>query len=68
MILVGELSLWIALVMAVWATVASYAGGRLRRGELVLSGERGIYASAGFTVLASAGLLTALVTHDFSLK
>ena len=68
MILVGELSLWIALVMAAWATIASYTGGRLRREELILSGERGIYAAAGFTVLASAGLLTALITHDFSLK
>ncbi len=68
MILLGEVSLWIALVMAVWTAVASYAGGGLRRGELVLSGERGLYASAGFTVLASAGLLTALLAHDFSLK
>jgi cytochrome c-type biogenesis protein CcmF len=67
-ILIGEVSLWIALVMAVWTAVASYAGGGLRRGELVLSGERGLYASATFTVLASAGLLTALLAHDFSLK
>ena len=68
MILVGELSLWIALIMAAWACAISYAGGALRRPDFVASGERGLYAAAFFTVLASAGLLTALVTHDFSLR
>ena len=68
MILIGELSLWIALLMAVWATGVSYAGGALRRADMVASGERGMYAAWAFTILASAGLLTALVTHDFSFR
>ena len=68
MILIGELSLWIALLMALWATGVSYAGGALRRADMVASGERGMYAAWGFTILASAGLLTALVTHDFSFR
>ena len=68
MILSGELSLWVALVMAAWACTISYAGGAMRRADLVASGERGLYAATFFTVLASAGLLTALVTHDFSLR
>ncbi|HEX6631801.1 MAG TPA: heme lyase CcmF/NrfE family subunit [Gemmatimonadaceae bacterium] len=67
MILLGELSLWVALLMAAWATTVSYAGGAMRRPDLVASGERALYATAFFVVLASAGLLTALVTHDFSL-
>ena len=41
MILVGELSLWIALLMCAWAVTLSFAGGSLRRGDLVASGERG---------------------------
>ena len=68
MILVGELSLWVALLMAAWSTVASYAGGALHREEFVSSGARGTYAAAGFALLASAGLCSALLTSDFSLR
>ena len=66
--LVGELSLWIALLMAVWATGVSYAGAALRRGDMAESGERGIYAAWTFTIVASCGLVFALVTHDLSLR
>jgi cytochrome c-type biogenesis protein CcmF len=68
MILVGELSLWIALLMCAWSATLSFAGGRLRRTDLIVSGERGLYAGFGFVVLASAGLWTALLTSDFSLR
>ncbi|MGA1309562.1 MAG: heme lyase CcmF/NrfE family subunit [Gemmatimonadaceae bacterium] len=68
MILVGELSLWIALLMCAWAATLSFAGGRLRRPDLIVSGERGLYAGFGFVVLASAGLWTALLTSDFSVR
>lgn len=68
MILVGELSLWIALLMCAWSVVTSFAGGKMRRADLVASGERGLYAGTGFVVLASIGLWTALLTSDFSLK
>jgi cytochrome c-type biogenesis protein CcmF len=67
-ILVGELSLWVALLMATWAGVTSYAGGALGREDLVTSGRRGLYATTTMIVLASLGLWTALLTHDFSLK
>ena len=68
MILVGELSLWIALLMGIWAVTLSYAGGWLRRDDLIISGERGLYATTGFIVLASLGLWTALLTSDFSVR
>jgi len=67
-ILVGELSLWVALLMAVWAATVSFAGGQMRRGDLIASGERAIYATFAMVVLASLGLWTALLTHDFSIK
>ncbi len=66
MILIGELSLWVALLMAAWTTTVSFAGARLGRDDLVASGERGIYASFAFILLASMGLWTALLSHDFS--
>src|SRR5687767_1242336 len=53
--------------MAMWCATISFAGGVSRRHELVVSGERAAYASAAFTVLASIGLWTALLTRDFSL-
>ena len=68
MILVGELSLWIALLMCAWSATLSFAGGRLRRADLIASGERGLYAGFGFVLLASIGLWTALITSDFSLR
>src|SRR5687768_9344223 len=66
-IVVGELSLWIALLMAIWSATISFAGGINRRHELIQSGERAAYAAAAFTILASISLWTALLTRDFSL-
>lgn len=67
MILVGELSLWVALLMAVWCAVVSIAGGIGGRRELISSGERAVYAAFAFSALATAGLWTALFRRDFSL-
>jgi cytochrome c-type biogenesis protein CcmF len=66
-ILIGELALWVALLMAAWSTTVSYAGGALKRDDLTASGVRGLYATFAMIVLASIGLWTALLTRDFSL-
>jgi len=68
MILVGELALWVALLMAAWCATVSFAGGTLGRADLVASGERAAYATGALVLVASAGLWTAILTHDFSLK
>jgi cytochrome c-type biogenesis protein CcmF len=68
LILVGELALWVALLMAAWTTTVSFAGGALRRDDLVASGRRGIYATFAMVLVASIGLWTALLTRDFSLE
>jgi cytochrome c-type biogenesis protein CcmF len=67
-ILLGELSLWLALLMAAWSALVSFGGGVLRRDDLVASGERSAYATFGFVVLASLGLWAALISSDFSLR
>jgi cytochrome c-type biogenesis protein CcmF len=67
-ILIGELSLWVALLMAAWSMTVSYAGGALRRDDLTSSGVRGLYATFAMVLLASIGLWTALLTKDFSLE
>ena len=67
MIVVGELSLWIALLMATWCATVSFAGGLGRRADLIRSGERASYAASAFTLLAAIGLWKALLSRDFSL-
>ncbi|HUR92065.1 MAG TPA: cytochrome c biogenesis protein CcsA [Gemmatimonadaceae bacterium] len=67
MILIGELSLWIALLMAVWGAAVSFAAGIQRRGDLIASGERAAHAALFMLALASLGLWTALIARDFSL-
>src|SRR5919206_1509825 len=68
MILLGELSLWVALLMAAWGTTVGFAGGFTRRADLVASAERAVYATFAFILLASLGLWTALLTSDFSFE
>ena len=64
----GELSLWIALLMAVWCCTLSLQGALLKRPSLTSSGARGLYAAFGFALLAAAGLMTAFVGDDYSLR
>lgn len=68
LILLGEVALWVALLMAAWSATVSFAGATQGRRDLVLSGERAVYATFGFVLLASVGLWTALFAHDFSIK
>jgi cytochrome c biogenesis factor len=65
---VGELALWVALLVASWGAVASFGGATVGRPELVASGVRSIGATAGMATLACLGLWAALLHHDFSLQ
>ncbi|HVA56317.1 MAG: cytochrome c biogenesis protein CcsA [Gemmatimonadaceae bacterium] len=67
MILVGELSLWVALLMAAWGAVVSFAGGALQRRDLAASGRRALYVAFAALVVATSGVVTALIERDFSL-
>lgn len=68
MIRVGEFSLWIALLSAVWGVSLSIAGGVWRRRELAASGAMGVHVSAAALVLSCAGLASALWQSDFALR
>ncbi|GMR12474.1 MAG: heme lyase CcmF/NrfE family subunit [Gemmatimonadota bacterium] len=61
MIVLGELALWIALPVAIWGMVLAFVGGRHRRGDLVLSAERSIYAVFALLGIASAGIVAAFL-------
>jgi cytochrome c biogenesis factor len=64
----GELSLWIALLMAIWGTALSAIGGALSRSDLLESGTRGLRATSVFTALAFGGLAWAFLSADFSVQ
>ena len=68
MTVVGEVSLWIALFLSVWASAAGIAGAKLGRSELVVSGGRAVRAAAAMVAVACAGLWSALLGHDFALE
>ena len=68
MILIGELSLWVAMLMAAWGALASFGGAVARRDALVASGARAVYVACACASLASLGLWWALLTSDFSLR
>jgi len=64
----GNLALWIALLIGLWGTGVSFAAGTRGRAELAASAERSVYVLWGLLAVASAALLRALVTHDFSIE
>ena len=64
----GELSVWIALLMAAWCATLALQGALLHRKSLTESGARGLYMSLLFTALAAAGLVAAFIGDDFSLR
>ncbi len=68
MIVIGELSMWVALLFAAWACAMSFSGGVFRRADLAETAERALYMTWGFVGLASLGLWTALVRHNFTLR
>jgi len=61
----GEYALWIALPICIWGGVLSFLGGRWQRGDLVLSGERSLYAVLVLTAIASLGIIAAFVGNRY---
>jgi cytochrome c biogenesis factor len=68
MTLVGELCLWVALLIAAWSAAVSILGAATNRAPLVMSGARGIRALAVLLLIALAGLFEALLSREFSLR
>jgi cytochrome c-type biogenesis protein CcmF len=64
----GNVALWIALLIGIWGSAVALVGGRSGRAELALSAERSMYVTWGLIVLASAALVRALLAHDFSIE
>src|SRR5262245_58552701 len=68
MVTFGSLILWVTLVVAVYAVVASVVGARRREAQLVRSGIHAAYGVCALMVLASAVIIHAFVSNDYSIK
>jgi cytochrome c-type biogenesis protein CcmF len=66
MTILGQLALWIALLVSAWGTFVGFYGGMTRRHELIASARRATYVLCGLAMVASAGLLVAILKHDFN--
>jgi cytochrome c-type biogenesis protein CcmF len=62
----GQISLWLALLVAGWGTVTGVLGAKRGRPELTHSARRATYALLGLLTVAAASLIVALVRHDFN--
>ena len=68
MTILGQLALWLALLLAVWGSVVGIMGGRRGHPELIRSARRTTYALFGVLSVAAICLLTALLRHDFNVQ
>ena len=62
---IGALAILLAFCLAIYATIGSVAGKLKRNPFLILSAERAVYAVWSLITLASAILVTGLLTSDF---
>src|SRR4051794_41961780 len=66
--LVGTISLLLSYLVAAWCVAAGIAGNARKNRRLVTSSVYGLYGFCALICLASALVIYAFVTHDFSLK
>ena len=68
MVETGVISVFLSFIISVYILIASLAGGKTRRRELIKSAENGAVAVFFLLTLACVSLIHALLTRDFSLK
>jgi cytochrome c-type biogenesis protein CcmF len=68
MTILGQLALWLALLLAAWGMVVGFLGGRRGDPALIQSARRTTFALAGLMTVAAIGLLVALLKNDFNVE
>jgi cytochrome c-type biogenesis protein CcmF len=68
MTILGQIALWLALLIAGWGVVTGLLGASGRRPDLIRSARRSAYALAGLLTVAAASLVTALLRRDFNVE
>ena len=66
MTVLGQLALWLALLLGVWGTVVGWLAGQRGDPILIRSARRTTYALAGLLSVAALGLAVALLKNDFN--
>ena len=66
MTILGQLALWLALLLSAWGAVVGYLGGRRGDPALIQSARRTTYALMGLLTVASLALVVALLKNDFN--
>src|SRR3989449_552205 len=68
MTLLGNLALWVALLLGVWGAITGFVGGLYARRDLERSARNAVFAMCGALVLAVFTLEWALFHHDFNVE
>src|SRR5438477_2820368 len=68
MSVLGNLALWLALLVGVWGALAGFVGGRPGRPDLAHSARRAAVALCGALLAAVFALEWALFQHDFNVE
>ena len=66
MTILGQLALWLSLLLCVWGAVVGFLGGQRGDPALIQSARRTTYALAGLLTVASLALCVALLKNDFN--
>jgi cytochrome c-type biogenesis protein CcmF len=68
MTLLGEFSLWLALLLSAWSTVLAFSGRWQGRPDLTASVRAAVYATFGALAVATLALWKGLASHDFNIE
>ena len=65
---IGEVALWIALLLAGWGAIAAFVGGRVGRGDLVLSAEKAVYGVWAMLTVTSLAIIASFLGNEYRYK
>ncbi|HZG41379.1 MAG TPA: cytochrome c biogenesis protein CcsA, partial [Longimicrobium sp.] len=65
---IGEVALWIALLLSLWGAGLGFAGGRKGRGDWVLSAERSLYAVFGLLVVSCGAIISSFLREEYQYR
>ena len=68
MTLLGQFSLWVALLLALWSAVIAFSGRWQGRPELSASIKGAVYATFAALAVATLALWKGLASHDFNIE
>ena len=68
MTLLGEFSLWLALLLSTWAMILGFSGRWQDRPDLTVSVRGAVFATFGALAVAALALWKGLASHDFNIE